>query len=170
MDSLLILKKWFPGMDNAPDEELDMYGGRILKLLLHREIDDSKDDWKTQQIWANIKKDVLATHDSYEERKKYGEEHGRKMDPASILTWQYCQDHPQANANEVGEFLLSQGIDKRSPATNKKGPYSKIYDLDGWKQRKNSEWEFGKSSESFIGIQNQNSDEIERNSDGTPNF
>lgn len=170
MDSLLILRKWFNGLENAPDEVLDLLGSRIIKLLLNKEIDDSNDDWEYAKVWMDIKKDVLGTYNAYQKNKEYGELHGKKMDPASILTWQYCQDHPKANVNEVGEFLLSKGIDKRGSATNKKGIYSKIYDLDGWKQRKNSDWEFGKSSENSNGIPNQNSEEMERNSDGIPIF
>ena len=162
MDSILVLRKWFNGLENAPDEMLDLLGGRIIKLLLGKEIDTSQDDWSYAKAWKDIEKDALGTYNAYQQKREYGQSHGKKMDPASVLTWQYCQDHPHANAIEVGEYLLSKGIDKRGRATKTKGIYGSIYDLDGWKQRKNSEWEFGKSSENS----EQNSEEIERDSDG----
>ena len=130
------------------------------------EIDTSKDVYPMSKVWADIQKDALGTYNAYSERKKYGEEHGKKMDSASLLVWQYCQSHPNATVNEVGEYLLSKGIDKRGNEANKKGIYSKIYDLEGWKKRKNSDWEIGKSSE----IPNQNSEGLERDNNGFPIF
>ena len=165
MRDLLVLSKWFDGLETAPQGDLKEIGYRIVKIVLGKEneIDSSDDVYPMSKIWKDIEKNALGTYDAYMEKKKFGEEHGRKMDPASIMAWQYCQLHPKASANEVGEYLYSQGVLEKGSEANKKGPFAKVYDLEGWKERKNSDWEFGRNSENSIGIQ-------ERNPNGTPIF
>ena len=172
MRDILALGKWFEGMDTAPEEDLKEIGFRLVKLIMEQEdkIDTSKDVYPISKVWADIQKDALSTYDAYTKKKQYGEEHGKKMDPASILVWKYCQVNPKAKADEVGEYLKSKGIDKSGSSVNKKGIWSKIYDLEGWKNSKNSEWEFGKNSDFSEENSDRNSEEVERNSDGIPIF
>ena len=166
MRDVLILSKWFDGLENVSDDVIKILGFRIVKnLIMEKDIDTSTDDPLLKKVWMDIRKDAVGTRDAYEDKKKYGENHGKKMNPASIEAWKYYQYHGKATAKEVGEFLESQGYEIRSSA--KKSPWSKVYDLPGWKNKDNKDWlkELGLSENSI-----ENSEEIERNSDGIPIF
>ena len=171
MRDILILSKWFKGLEDAPDEVLQILGYRIIKeLVLNKEeINTSNDDWNIKKIWFDIKKDALGTYDSYKDKKEYGKEHGKKMNPISIEVWKYCKQHEGAKAKEVGEYLQSCGFDITS--NSKKGLYSKVYDLPGWKNKNNKNWlkELG-ISENSDSDSEKNSEEIIRNSIGIPEF
>ncbi len=160
MRDILVLKKWFEGLENAPEKDLREIGFRIVQVVLEKEneIDSSKDVYPMSKIWKDISKEIFGTYDAYIKKKQYGEDFGKQMDPASILTWQYCQSHPGAKASDVGEFLISKGIDKKGSPANKKGLWSKIYDLDGWKNRKDPNWGVGKNSEISSEILKENSE------------
>ena len=163
MRDILILSKWFDGLEDAPDEVLKTLGYRIVKeLVLDKgEIDNSEDDWQIKKIWLDIKKEVLGTYDSYKSKQEYGKEHGKKMNPISVEVWKYCQEHEGAKAKEVGEYLESLGYDIKS--NSKKGVYSKVYDLPGWKNKDNKTW---LNAEGL----SESSEKLERNSVGIPIF
>lgn len=141
MKNIMILSQWFEGLEEAPDEVLDTLGGRIIReLVLEREvIDCSNDDWTIKKSWLDIKGDIERTYDSYKNKQEYGKEHGKKANSVSIEAWKYCQEHKNAKASDVGDYLKSIGYDIISTAS-KKGEYSKVYDLAGWKNRNNANW------------------------------
>ena len=141
MRDILILSKWFNGLEDAPDEVLETLGGRIIKeLILDKgEIDVSNDDWNIKKIWLDIRKDVLGTYNSYKDKQEFGRNNGRKKDEEkNILIWKYCQENPNCKVADVGRYLESLNIDIKSKSA--KGEYSKIYDMDGWKSRKDEGW------------------------------
>ena len=164
MRDMLVLSKWFNGLETASEKELREIGYRIVKLVLEQEIDTSNDVYPLSKIWKDIESDALGTYTSYMEKKKYGEEHGRRQSNESIEVWKYCQSHPGAKATEVGEYLESIGYSIKS--ASKKGPWSKIYDLPGWKERNNSNFLNSEKSSDSDSDSEKVSENSVRNSDG----
>ena len=165
MRDMLFLSKWFTGLEEAPDEVLKEIGFRMIKeLIMNKEKGDhSNDPWEFKKAWLDIEKEAIATYNEYNKKREYGEQHGKKMDPKSVLVWKYCQTHKGAKGPEVGAYLKSQGYDIVSQA--KKGPYSKIYDLPGWKNRDNPSWlKELEISDEFVSKFDQNSEKTVENS------
>ena len=140
MRDMLFLSKWFKGLEDAPDEVLQIIGFRLVKELIMNkgEIDTSADDWTYKKAWADIKREAVATYESYQKKREYGEQHGKKMNPISIDAWKYYQKNPDASAADVGEYLVGKGYTDIVGGAKKK--FSKVYDLPGWKNRNNKDW------------------------------
>lgn len=171
MRDLLVLSKWFEGMETAPEEDLREIGFRVVQLVLGKEaeIDDSKDIYPMAKVWKDIKKDAIGTYDAYIQKKQYGEQHGKKMNPISIDIWKYCQNNDKVKAPDVAKYLIEEmGYREEEVLSNsKKGQYSKIYDFPGWKNRNKLNWleELGISEDSEKNS-DRNSEKIIRNSEG----
>ena len=71
MKDVLILSKWFDGLENVSDDIIKILGFRIVKnLIMEKSIDTSTDDPLLKKVWMDIQKDALGTRDAYEEKKE----------------------------------------------------------------------------------------------------
>lgn len=138
MRDVLIKADWLPAIKNAPEEVKKELFYRIIKYgcLEEENIDVSKDEWFLANSWETIKGNLDRMKDARTKSQEYGKKVGRKMICDPMMIYMYCQAHPNAKVNEVGEAL---NLPQR--ATNK-GMYSYIYDNPGWKNRKAIDWHY----------------------------
>jgi hypothetical protein len=137
MRDLIIKKDWLPGIERAPEEVKQQLFYRIVKYgCLEQEVEDlpSDADWGLVNAWERAKADIDRMKTAQEQSIEYGKNNGKKNHADPILIWEYCQKHPNCKVGDIGEAL-------HLPQTNaSKGPYSYIYENEGWKNRKNSNW------------------------------
>lgn len=149
MRDLLIKESWFPGVDRASEEEKMKLFYMIVKYgCLEEEVEElSEEDqknWGLVNAWETAKGNIDRMKFAQEQQVEYGKKVGKKNNADPVLIWEYCQRHPKCKVNEIGEAL-------QLPQTNaSKGPYSYIYENEGWKNRKDSNW---KENFSKIGME-----------------
>ena len=160
MRDLLIKKDWLPGIEKAPEEIKQQLFYMIIKYgCLEQEIEElpSSADWGLVNAWERAKADIDRMKFAKEQSIEYGKNNGKKNNADPVLVWEYCQQHPSCKVGDIGEAL---GLPQTAAS---KGPYSYIYENEGWKNRKNSKWKenFSKSGKEKIPESEKNLEESE---------
>lgn len=148
MRDLLIKGDWLVAIKNAPEDIKKELFYRIIKYgSLEEDVIVGEEDWSISNAWKNIKGDIDRMKAAHENSISVGKNTGRKSAADPILVWKYCQDHPSANVDEVGNNL-------NLPRKNgKKGDFGYLYENQGWKNRKDKLWlENFSNNDSNIGI------------------
>lgn len=147
MRDLIIKASWFPGLDRAPEEIKKEVFYRVVKYgMLEEEIieNEEENNWIVTNNWHRAKDDIDRMRNAEEKKKNFGKTVGRKSKADPIAVWRYCQEHPKCKVDEIGEAL-------DLPLSNAaKGPYSYLYENEGWKNRKDANWLNNFSSNEFL--------------------
>lgn len=136
MRDLVIKKDWFPGLSQAPEELQKELFYRIIKYgCLEDEIEENENDnWILINTWNRVKDDIDRMKAAKDRQSECGKLFGKKNNADPELVWRYCQEHPGCKVDEIGAAL------DLPSSTAKKGPYSYLYENEGWKNRKNEGW------------------------------
>lgn len=123
-DRVVVMKHWVDNViDMLSEEQLKEFSYAILKYGLYEEYYESK-DVAVKMALNFVLPQIDLMLDSYEERKEFGTNVGRKKSINDMEVWNMYQ----------------QGMSGAEIARKLGKPTSTIYSTDGWKNRDNPKY------------------------------